>query len=99
MKLRRPEEAENSFLKAIALNDQKVTGLIGLADSYRLQCKFKEAICNYSSALSMDESLFPILGLKRAICSLEIGLIKEADLDITMVNEIVILYLDFGIIP
>lgn len=68
------------------LNDSKVTGIIGLADSYRLQSKFKEAICNYSSALETDDSLFPILGLKRAICSLEIGLIKEADLDITRVR-------------
>lgn len=51
-----------------------------------MQKKFKEAISYYTTAIEHDESLFSIIGLKRAICQIEINEIEEAKKDIINVK-------------
>lgn len=87
MKLNRYSEAEISFMKSIKICDEKSSGFIGLADCYRLQNKFKEAIHYYSCAIDIDNSLFSVIGLKKAICEIEIEELDKAEENIKKVKK------------
>lgn len=86
LKLKKYEQAEINFLKSVEQNNEKISGYIGLADCCRLQNKFEEAIDYYSIAIEKDPNLFSVIGLKRAICYIEIQEIEKAEEDIDKVK-------------
>lgn len=82
MKSRNIPEAVKDFSMAIEIESSKLSGYIGLGDCYRIQSEFMTAIQNYTTVLKQDKSIFEIIGLKRAICYIELKDYELAEKDI-----------------
>ena len=84
--MRRILEAINDFSSALKHPSTKNSAFIGLGDCYRLQANFEEAIENYSKVVEKDMSYFEVVGLKRAICYVELKQFSKAQADISKVK-------------
>jgi tetratricopeptide (TPR) repeat protein len=76
------------FQKAIELNSNQEAAYIGLAESHRLNGDPKTAIENFSIVLGSNNSDIEIIGLKRAICYIELKNYKLAEKDLNQVKKI-----------
>lgn len=85
--MRNISEAVKDFSRAIEIESSKLSGYIGLGDCYRIQSEFMTAIQNYSTVLNQDKSIFEIIGLKRAICYIELKDYDLAEKDIQKILE------------
>jgi tetratricopeptide (TPR) repeat protein len=73
---------------AIKIDSKKLSGYIGLGDCCRIEGEFLTAIQNYSTVLKQDDSVFEIIGLKRAICYIELKQYDLAEEDINRILEV-----------
>ena len=84
--MRKIIEVINDFSSGMKHSSTKSSACIGLGDCYRIQGNFKEAINNYSKVIENDMSYFEVVGLKRAICYVEIKEFDLAEQDISIVS-------------
>jgi len=80
--LRQIEKSKRDFQTAVELDPKKLSGYIGLGDCNRIEGEFLTAIQNYTIVLQQDASVFEIIGLKRAICYIELKQYNLAENDI-----------------
>lgn len=85
--MRKIPEAVKDFSRAIEIESSKLSGYIGLGDCYRIQSEFMTAIQNYTIVLNQDKSIFEIIGLKRAICYIELKDYDLAEKDISKILD------------
>lgn len=86
--MRHIEKSTVDFQTAVEIDSKKLSGYIGLGDCKRIEGEFLTAIQNYSVVLQQDSSVFEIIGLKRAICYIELKQYNLAENDINRILEI-----------
>jgi tetratricopeptide (TPR) repeat protein len=74
------------FDECFRLNDRYPDAYNERGNLYRLQNKYRDALQDYSTALALDES-FHEARYNRALCYEELGLLDEAERDLTRVIQ------------
>lgn len=81
------EEALQKFHEASQMEPKnKYTVTLGIADCYRLKGEYKRALENYSFVESNQPTLHKEIGIKKAICNVELGLFDKAICDLDLVH-------------
>lgn len=87
IKEHRFEEALQKFHEASMMEPKnKFTVTLGLADCYRLKGDYRKALEHYSYVDINQPSLHKEIGIKKAICMVELGSIDKAIIDLDLVS-------------
>lgn len=82
------DEALTKFYEASAMEPKnKFTVALGLADCYRLKGDYRKALEHYTLVETNQPTLRKDIGIKKAICLVELGMYEKAITDLDLVNE------------
>lgn len=80
------DEALQKFQEASVMEPKnKFTVTLGLADCYRLKGEYRKALDNYSFVELNQPSLSKEIGIKKAICMIELGSFDKGIIDLDLV--------------